>query len=242
MVLLLSLAPTASTGAEERLYNRLQVCTISEQPQTLAGASDVYIKFTEDLLEPCEMYLKFLRQSLLPEHAGIRPARIFLGRERYAIVTRLSSSECLANGRRGTVREGFLGSRRVVVKRRPIYGPDSHHFSVQMEKFKQGISARFGTLANISHPNILRYVGFFIEHTGTSPPCIGIVQEHCESNLSILLAQHHGHDPDIDLDNSEVAQLFKELDVNGDGKVSCLQTCCLIFSEFDVLEVRNDVL
>ena len=219
MVLLLSLAPSAGPGAEERLYRRIEVHSVSENPHYMRGTCDIHIRFLDDILEPCETYIKFLQQSLFPQKPGVLPSRIYLGRERYATVSRLLSSEYLAKGSRGIVKEGLLGSKRLVVKTRPFYGPNSHLAKIRMEKIKHELNARIITLSNLRHPNILQYVGYFLDDNDCSPPCIGLIQDYCDSNLSALLAQHHGHDPDVDLDNREIAQLFKELDSNGDGKV-----------------------
>ena len=193
MVLLLSLAPSAGPGAEERLYRRIEVHSVSENPHYMRGTCDIHIRFLDDILEPCETYIKFLQQSLFPQKPGVLPSRIYLGRERYATVSRLLSSE---------------------------YGPNSHLAKIRMEKIKHELNARIITLSNLRHPNILQYVGYFLDDNDCSPPCIGLIQDYCDSNLSALLAQHHGHDPDVDLDNRDIAQLFKELDSNGDGKVS----------------------
>ncbi len=219
VVLLLSLCPTAGQRAEQRLLNRIQVRSPSDTAQGGLGGCDIHIRFMEDPLEPCEMYINFLRQNLFPEHAGILPARLFLGRERYSCVSRLTSSEYIAIGPRGSVKEAQLGHNSVVVKTRVFCRSDALIAKSRIEFLKKEMSSRFGTIAAIRHPNILQYVGFFVQDSNTEPPSVSLVQEFCESNLSILLAQHHGHDPDIDLDNKEVALLFKELDINGDGKV-----------------------
>jgi hypothetical protein len=165
------------------------------------------------------MYINFLRQNLFPEKAGVLPARLFLGRERYSCISRLTSSDHIATGPRGSVKEAQLGHNRVVVKNRFFCRSDALTAKRRIETLRKELSSRFGTIAAIRHPNILQYVGFFVQDSLTEPPSVSLVQEFCESNLSVLLAQHHGHDPDIDLDNKEVALLFKELDINGDGKV-----------------------